>query len=131
MSMTQKKRDILVLVVRLIIGGIFISAGWMKVSDMATTIGYFAQMGIPAFLAYVVGYVELLGGLSIVLGLWSCLATAVLSVVMIFAMWYSRSMGFAGIFPPLAVLAGLLSIAASGAGRYAVRQDRRSSAPTV
>lgn len=116
MSSTQK--DALTLVVRLIIGGIFITAGLMKVGGMEMTIGYFAQMGIPAFLAYVVGYAELVGGVLIVLGFFSCYSSAVLAVVMLFAIYYSKGMGFQGMFPPLAVFAGLLSIIASGAGRF-------------
>ncbi|HEU0080891.1 MAG TPA: DoxX family protein [Candidatus Paceibacterota bacterium] len=118
--MSPTKRGVFLLIVRLIIGGIFIAAGWMKVSAMAMTVGYFAQMGIPAFLAYVVGYVELVGGVLIVLGLWSCLAAFVLAVIMLFAIWYSRSMGFQGMMPPLAVLAGLLSIIESGAGKFSL-----------
>lgn len=114
--------NLAVLITRLIIGGIFIGTGWMKVSDMATTLGYFSQMGIPAFLTYIVAYAELVGGILVILGLWTEIAAAVLAVIMIFAIWYSRSLGFVGILGPLAVLAGLVSILGSGPGQYSARK---------
>ncbi len=113
-------KNLAVLIVRLIIGGIFVATGWMKVSDMATTVGFFGGMGIPAFLAYIVSYAELVGGVLIVLGLWTEISAGVLAIIMLFAIWYTRSMGFQGFMGPLAVLAGLVSLIASGAGQYAV-----------
>ncbi|MEK7607811.1 MAG: DoxX family protein [Patescibacteria group bacterium] len=115
-------KNLAVLIVRLIIGGIFITTGWMKVSDMAATIDFFGGMSIPAFLAYIVSYAELIGGVLIVLGLWTEIATGVLAIVMLVAIYYVRSMGFQGFMGPLAVLAGLVSLLASGAGSYAVQK---------
>ncbi|MBX4209099.1 DoxX family protein [Candidatus Parcubacteria bacterium] len=129
--MSSKKKDILTLAVRLIVGGIFITAGWMKVSAMAATLGFFSSLGIPAFLVYIVSYSELIGGILVVLGLWTCAASFILAVIMAFAMWYSRSMGFQGIMAPLAILGGLLSIMASDAGAYAVRLKKGSDQASV
>ncbi len=125
-NISQAHKDIIILAVRVIVGGIFIAAGWMKVSDMAMTVGYFSQMSIPVVLTYVVSYAELIGGILIVLGIWSSCSAAVLSVIMLFAIWFTRGMGFQGMMAPLAVLAGLLSIVASGTGKHAVRFKRRS-----
>ncbi len=120
MKLLSKRSDLALLVSRLIIGGIFITTGWMKVSDMATTIGFFAQMGIPSFLAYVVGYFELIGGVMIVLGLYTCLAAGVLGVIMLFAIWFSRSTGFQGVALPLATLGGLVALHGVCGGRYSL-----------
>lgn len=114
-------RDVVFLLARLIIGGIFIATGWMKVSDMAATVGYFAQMGIPVFFAYAVGYLELIGGILIILGLYTCLVAAVLSVIMLFAIWYTRGMGFQGFATPLATLAALLALFGVCGGKYSLK----------
>lgn len=114
------RKDITSLVVRLIIGGIFITAGYLKVSEMAGTIAFFAQLGIPAFLAYIVTYAELIGGAFLVLGLWTCIPAAVLSVVMVVAIYLSFEGGFQAYSYPLVVLAGLISLIGSCGGRYSL-----------
>lgn len=116
-------KNLAVLIVRLIIGGIFITTGWMKVSDMVATVGFFDSLGIASFLAYVVSYAELIGGILIVLGLWTEIATGVLAIIMLVAIYYVRSMGFQGFMGPLAVLAGLISLISSGAGLYALKRS--------
>lgn len=116
-----RRSDIALLITRLIIGGIFIYSGWEKVSNMAATIGFFASVGIPAFLAYAVSYLELIGGVMIVLGLYTCLAAMVLAVIMIFAVWFTRSMGFQGFGTPLATLAALLALFGVCGGKYAIK----------
>jgi uncharacterized membrane protein YphA (DoxX/SURF4 family) len=114
----KNRKDIGLLIARIIVGGIFIMAGWAKVSDMAATIGYFGQMGFAPFWAYLVGYVELIGGALVVLGLWTCLVSSVLAVVMIVAAYTSRSMGFAGMMGPIALLASLVVLSTSCGGKY-------------
>lgn len=125
MSMHQlllkKRSHIALFLTRLIIGGIFIATGWMKVADMAATVGYFAQMGIPAFFAYAVGYLELIGGIMLVLGLYTCLVAGVLGVIMLFAIWYTRGMGFQGFATPLATLAALLALFGVCGGKYSIK----------
>lgn len=115
------RADISLLLTRLIVGGIFIFSGWMKVSDMEATIGFFGQLGIPSFLAYVVGYLELIGGVMIVLGFWTCLAAAVLAVIMLFAIWFTREMGMQGFGLPLATLAALLALVGVCGGKYSLK----------
>src|SRR5688572_9269155 len=117
----MKRTDIVMLVARLIIGGIFIYTGWMKVSDMAQTIAFFDTMGLPAIIAQVVSFAELIGGIFLVLGLWAELAAAALAIVMVGAVYLTYQTGFQMFGTPLALLGGLLAIAAIGAGHYALR----------
>lgn len=119
--LSEKRSHIALFLARLIIGGIFIGTGWMKVSDMAATVGFFAKMGIPAFFAYVVGYLELIGGVLIVLGLWTCLVAGVLGIIMLFAIWYTRGMGFQGFATPLVTLAALLALFGVCGGKYSLK----------
>lgn len=120
--MSHKRSDITTLIVRIIVGGVFIFAGWMKVSNMAGTIGFFGTLGIPAFLAYIVSYAELLGGILIVLGMWTCIASSVLVVIMLGAMWFTRAAGVQGLLYPLVTLAGLVSLMGSCGGKYSVKK---------
>ncbi len=69
---------------------------------------------------YIASYAELVGGAFIVLGLFTEYAAAVLAMVMAVAMWKSRSMGLAGVMPPLAVFGGLMMIIGHGAGKFAL-----------
>jgi uncharacterized membrane protein YphA (DoxX/SURF4 family) len=124
--MSTTKKNVLILVVRLIIGGIFIASGWMKVSAITQTVEMFATMGIPVFLTYVVSYAELAGGALIALGLWAELAAIVLAIIMVVAVYLTRTAGFAVFSMPLATLGGLLAIIATGAGRYALDSKLRS-----
>jgi len=119
--MKNSKHDTLLFIARLIIGGLFIYTGWLKVSDINMTVGFFSTLGIPAFMAYVVGYCELLGGIAVVFGIYLEKATIILSIIMIVAIYLTRNGGLALFGLPLVTLAGLLSIMASGAGRYAVK----------
>jgi uncharacterized membrane protein YphA (DoxX/SURF4 family) len=57
--------------IRLVAGVIFIYHGISKLSDMPSTVGFFASLGLGAFFAWLVALVELLGGVSLILGLWS------------------------------------------------------------
>lgn len=70
------------LILRLGLGVIFIAAGWMKVSGMEMTIGYFATMGFAAPLAYLVGYGEFIGGIALVLGVCTRSFASFLSIIM-------------------------------------------------
>jgi putative oxidoreductase len=119
-SVSSKKSDILLLVVRIILGIIFIGAGWAKITAMAGTIGFFAKIGIPAFLAYVVGYGEFIGGILIVLGLWAEISAIFLSIIMIVAVYVVYPMGMQAVMTPLATLGTLLAVIAAGAGKIAV-----------
>jgi len=119
----KNRKDIGLLVARIIVGGIFIFAGWVKVSDMASTIGFFGQMGFSPFWAYLTSYTELIGGVLIALGLWTCLASVVLSIVMLVATYVSyKGMGIQGMMGPLSLLAPLIVFATSCGGKYSVKK---------
>lgn len=119
----KNRKDIGLLVARIIVGGIFIFAGWVKVSDMASTVGFFGQMGFSPFWAYLTSYAELIGGVLIALGLWTCLASVVLSIVMIVAAYVSyKGMGLQGMVGPLSLLAPLVVFATSCGGKYSVKK---------
>ncbi len=86
-------------------------------SDMLAGLGF----PMPVALAWIVSLVELLGGLALLAGLCVELAGLLLSIVMLVAIFtVTGSMGFlapGGYGLNLLVIAGLLSVMMSGAGK--------------
>lgn len=111
------KNSILAFISRLIIGGVFINAGWMKISDMASTIGSFTAMNIPSWLTYIVSYGEFIAGILLVLGLLYNWSIRFLVLVMIGAIYLTYPMGLQVFAMPLITLASLLALCASGTGK--------------
>ena len=123
--MSTRSKDISLLIARLIIGYIFITAGWMKISAIAQTIGYFSAMGIPAFLAYVVGYAEFIGGILVVVGFWTEISALVLSIIMVVAVYFTIGLGAQFFSTPLVAFAVLILLAVSGAGKYSISSCKK------
>jgi uncharacterized membrane protein YphA (DoxX/SURF4 family) len=80
--MHHKNYDWALLVLRVVVGIVFIAHGWDKWQNLSGTTGFFASVGLPVFLVYVVALIELLGGLAILLGVKTRLAGYLLAVVM-------------------------------------------------
>jgi putative oxidoreductase len=76
------------LVVRLCLGGLFVSTGWGKIHNLAKVTGFFTELGIPApgVNAMLVGYSELICGALLLVGLLSRLATLPLITTMAVAL---------------------------------------------
>lgn len=118
-------QDLGKLFLRLAIGIVFIYAGWMKIGDLEKVATFFGSIGLYPWLAYLVAYVEFLGGIALVLGLFVRYAGLLLSVVMLVASFkvhwpngYSLQNG--GYEYVLVLLLGSLAIITLGAGRYAL-----------
>lgn len=113
------------LLLRLALGIIFISHGWMKIAVMSDTVSFFSNLGLPAIVAYLVAGIELLGGISILLGL--CVKTAgwLLAAVMLGAIIYVKSdMNLVGGYElDLILLASALAVALIGPGKFALQKS--------
>lgn len=118
--MTSKHKDILLLLARIMIAIIFIYSGWMKISTMPQTITFFAMLGLPAIFAYVVAYLEFIAGITLALGIFSTASATILGCIMIGAVYITHGGGMNMYGFPLATLAGLLSLIASGPGSFVV-----------
>lgn len=127
----QKVKYILLLAARLVIGGIFVIQGWNKVSGMEGTVGFFSQMGLPAAVAYLVAYGELLGGLAVILGLWLEWVAIGLGVIMLGAIYYVWPMGLRGFGFPLSLFGGLLALLATGPGNWALSFKKREAGQQI
>jgi len=75
------------LALRLLYGGLFARAGWGKLMNFERTRGFFESLGLPApgFMVALVATTELIGGVLLVLGAGTRVASAALTVVMVTA----------------------------------------------
>lgn len=115
------------LVLRLAVGVVFAMHGWQKVGVTPEAFSMFlASLGVPAplFFAYVVTYVELLGGLALILGFLTHWAAKLLSINMLVALFLVHFQN--GFFLPmgyefvLVLLAGSVSLMLTGPGAWAL-----------
>lgn len=125
----NRLRPMAPLVLRVVIGGLFIRHGIDKFdAGISMVEGMFEMWGVPApgITAPLVAIVEIVGGLALVLGIMTRPVAGVLSVVMVGALIYVKAdtglipMDAAGAEVDLAYLAGLLALMAIGPGPYSV-----------
>ncbi len=103
---------------RLTLGILFLVGGIMKIFVMGipNVAGFFESLGIPIalFFAWVVGIVELVGGLMLILGLFTRQSALLLSVIMLVALLTAHLNGtFATALVPLG---GTLALLFTGSG---------------
>lgn len=121
---------------RIVIGIIFFKAGtgklfaWYDGPGIEKVIGFFTQMGIPApqFNAYLVGGVEAVGGLALIVGLFTRLFSIPLAITMIVAMLTAHKPNLTEPIPMafyyvLVIFAACVALLDRGAGRLSI--DRR------
>lgn len=115
------------LILRVVVGATFIAAGWSKIQMGTEAItGFFTSVGIPlaGIMAPIVMWVEFLGGIALVLGVWTHLVSKLLAVIMIVAtLMVHLQNGFTGqggYQLTLTLLAVLISLMITGPGKWAV-----------
>lgn len=115
--------DLALLLVRVGLGLVFMAHGWDKASSMEGTIHAFSSIGLPAIVAYVVTYVELLGGFAMFIGLFTGWAGILLALTMLGAIGKVKlSLGFIGGFEfDLMLFLAAIAISLSGPGKYSTR----------
>ena len=123
---SETTRNLAFLALRVIVGGLFLYHGWLKLGDIAQTTGFFTQLNWPApvFFAWLAGLLELVGGGLLVLGVWSRLVALVLGVEMVVAILFVHLGGpFAQAELAIALLAGLAGIKGAGGGKWRLTKD--------
>ena len=108
------------LVLRIGVGAIFIFAGWAKVSNLSGTVAMFAGMGFNAFWTYVASFAELIGGLAVLLGVFTRLFAGILAIVMVVAI-YKLSGNMEMIMTPVAVFFSCLALTLASGGKYSLK----------
>lgn len=118
-------RNSTLLLMRLCVGGIFVYAGWMKLTNMDSVVGMFEQMGYiaPVFWAYLVGIVEVLGGGLMILGICTRINAVLLAAIMVVALVTVMIPGGkwdAGTQLVITLLVGNLLLSATGGGAWRI-----------
>ncbi len=113
--------DLAMLLIRIGLASVFIMHGWAKLGNIEGTMKFFVMLGLPAFMAYVVGTFELVGGILLLLGLWVEITGWVLAVIMIFAIVLAKaSKGFMGYEFELLLLLASVAVALTGSGKLSL-----------
>jgi putative oxidoreductase len=113
--------DAALFAVRLALAAIFIMEGITKLTHGAGTSSFFMKVGFPGYMAYVVGILELLGGLAMLTGIMTTLAgiffMILMAVVILKIQW---SKGFLGFGFEFSLFMSALAIVLGGSGKYTV-----------
>ena len=125
---TSRQINIGLTILRVVVGVIFLAHGSQKlfVFGFAGVTGAFAQMGVPAagLLGPLVALVEFFGGLALITGLLTRLASLGLMSTMIVAISLVHLKGGffnpTGVEFPLSLLASTLMLAVTGAGAWSL-----------
>lgn len=110
------------LFLRLALGVIFVVHGYAKIVALEPTGIFFDKLGLAPFFVYLVAFVELFGGISMLLGILVREFGALLAVNMFFAIYLVKfSKGFSGGYEfDLALLLVSLAMVFLGAGKYSL-----------
>jgi putative oxidoreductase len=117
------------LVLRLAAGVVLAYHGWLKLQEVSGFAGYVEFLGIPApdLMAYVVTYLEFLGGIALIAGLATRYVAALFVIEMIltislvkFDVGLIASEGGVGAELDILILAIALGLVLTGAGRWSL-----------
>jgi len=121
---------------RLLMVALFLPAGIGKLTDFAGTVGYISSVGLPfpTLAAAVAAIVEIVGSLALLAGFGTRIAALVLAAFTLVASFFFHN--YWGVpadqafmqqllfFKNIAVVGGLLAIAANGAGAWSLDARR-------
>lgn len=121
-------RNLGLFLLRVFVGGTFIFHGVLKAMHMQETVGFFSQIGFNAFWAYVATYAEIIGGVGLVLGLFTMYAAILVAINMCVAAfkvkWTLDGVPFMGRYLAseidLSLLVSCISIICLGGGGWSL-----------
>ncbi len=130
--MSNTTQNSLSLIGRLLFASLFLPAGLSKIADFQGTVGYIGSVGLPfpEIGATIAILVEVLGSIALILGVQTKYAAAILALFTLAASIFFHN--FWGVpadkafiqqlmfFKNIAVVGGLLTIVAHGAGEYTI-----------
>ncbi len=135
---SQQYASYLMLFGRIMVGAIFFLSGIHKITNPESTQQYMASMGMPATGFFLIGamIVEIGAGLSLLLGFWSHIGTAVLFLFMIpttfiFHTDFSSQTQVIMFLKNMAMMGGLIYLYLFGPGPFSVDMHQRATSRRV
>jgi len=115
-------RNLGLVLFRVAVGMVFLAHGWGKVNSLPMVEGMFAGMGLGAGTGIFIAYLEVIGGLALILGVFTRVFGVIFGIEMLVAVFLT---GFGkGLYKPheLELVLMLLSfgIALTGSGKYSL-----------
>jgi putative oxidoreductase len=124
--------DALLLVGRILMSYLFLSAGWGKLTNVVGTAAYFTALGVPSpsVMSYVVGALEVAVGVALILGLATRYVAIVIFIFVLVATAFAHRYWtypaeahraqFIQFTKNLAIMSGSLFLLVVGAGRFSI-----------
>ncbi len=127
-SINPQTNGAVTLVARILLSILFIPAGFSKLTAIAGTAGYFANLGLPlpTITAVIVGLLEFIGGIAVLIGFQTRIAAILLGLFTIGAALAAHAVPFdQNVFlKNLAIAGGFFVLAVHGAGSLSVDAKR-------
>jgi putative oxidoreductase len=124
----DKLRPLALLLLRFALGAIFIDHGYPKLfGHTRETIESFVGIGLPGYLAYISGLIELFGGLMLIAGLFTRIAGLLLTIELAVEIWKAGylvrdPMAVGSYELPLLLAVSAFALATFGAGAVSLDQ---------
>jgi len=116
-------RSLGLFLIRFATGMVFLMHGWMKVQNMDGVVGMFAtNFGLSAWVAIFIAWLEIIGGLALIVGIFPRVFGLVFGIQMLMAIYLTGFFGNGYRQHELEIALALLSfgILFAGSGRFAV-----------
>lgn len=121
MNNTNNIKNTILLIIRILVGGIIAYSGFTKLMNMDQAIsGLTGLTGLPVWTVWLVALGELLAGLGVLFGVWTRLATIGVIVIMTAAVYYTGGQDMSS----LLLLIGGIILLMTGGGEWAIIKDR-------
>jgi putative oxidoreductase len=131
-SYAASSTDTLILVGRILLGWIFVAAGWGKLGNMAGFAGYLTSLGVPApgLMSTILPPVEFLIGVALVLGIATryaaiaCIAFTLAATFVAHRYWEfpaaQQAAQYNNFLKNLSIMGGALLLFVTGPGRFSL-----------
>ena len=115
-------RSLGILLIRIAVGLVFLMHGWGKVGNMEMVQGMFVGFGLPAATGIIITWLEVIGGLALILGILPRVFGLLFGIEMLVAVFLTGAFANGYNQHELEILLMLLSfgIVLTGSGRFAL-----------
>ena len=107
------------LLIRIALGLLFLAHGWSKVHNLGGTEAMFMHMGFPAWIGFCIAWLEVVGGLALILGIATRLFAVAFGIEMLVAVAIGNLSHALGGVELLLALASF-GLAVTGGGRFSL-----------